>query len=225
MIIHSSFGKWLAVMYSIHDLQLMRENMRNHWAWVRACQTNHVFWVVTSQPLGELRVSQHMLSSSLAAPQLDLLRPRAQWRPQLWARCWTPCCSYRSAWCCCHCRRILSGKAGREICAKTRRQATLYDWTHTSEGSDSSLNQDSGQLHQKTLSTGRHTEKHTKGTDRQKSETVTQTAQKLPADMYSSYVSHPVFKSDTDAVMSKWAKINKIKSVEINAKIKATSLF
>lgn len=125
----------------------MRENMQNHWAWVRACRTNHVFWVVTSQPLGELKVSQHMLSSSLAAPQQDLRRPRAQWRPRLWAWCWTPCCSYRSAWCCCHCRRILSGKAGREICAKTRQQATLYGWTHTSEGSDSSLNQNSGQLH------------------------------------------------------------------------------
>lgn len=36
--------------------------------------------------------------------------------------------------------------------------------------------------------------------------------------MYSSYASHPIFKTDTDAVMRKWAKIN---SAGINAKIKA----
>lgn len=92
-------------------------------------ETNDVFWLVSSQSLDELRVSQHMLSSSLAAPNQDLLRPRAQWRPQLWAQWWILCCSYMEAWCCCHCRRILSGKVGTEICAKTRQQATLHGWT------------------------------------------------------------------------------------------------
>lgn len=147
MIIPSSFGKWSSVMHSIHDLLLMRYNIQNHWVWFRACPTSHVFWGVTGQPLDELSVSQHVFSSCLAVPQQDLLRPRAQWRPRLWAQCWTPCCPYRSARCCCRRRRILSGKAGREICAKTRQQATLYGWTH------------SGQLHQYTLSTGRQTEK------------------------------------------------------------------
>lgn len=107
----------------------MRYNIQNHWVWVRACLTNDVFWSVTSQHFDVLRVSQCMLARSLAAPHQDLLRPRAQWRPQLWARWWTLCCPYREGWCCCHCRRILSGKAGREICAKTRRQATLHGWT------------------------------------------------------------------------------------------------
>lgn len=40
-----------------------------------------------------------------------------------------------------------------------------------------------------------------------------------------SYVSHPIFKTDTDAVRREGAKINKMKSVETSAKIKATSLF
>lgn len=43
--------------------------------------------------------------------------------------------------------------------------------------------------------------------------------------MYSGYVSHPVFRTDSDAVMRKQAKINKIKCVGYDARIKATSLF
>lgn len=80
-----------------------------------------------------LRSSQWMIACSLAAPQLHLQTPRARWHPLLWAQCWTLCCSYRGDWCCCHCRRILFGKAGREICAKTRRQATLHRWTESED--------------------------------------------------------------------------------------------
>lgn len=74
-------------------------------------------------------VSHQMLPRSLGAPHQDLLRPRAQRRPRLWARWWTLCCSYRETWCCRRCRRIPSGKAGREICAKMQQQATLCGWT------------------------------------------------------------------------------------------------
>lgn len=117
-----------------HDLKLMRYNKWNYRVWVWVCQNNYGPWGVASQPLDKLSVSPHMPSGSLAVPQQDLLRPPAQWRPRRWAPCWTLCCSYRWAWCCCHCRRILSGKVGREACAKTQQQSTLYGWTDMSRG-------------------------------------------------------------------------------------------
>lgn len=156
----TGFGKWL-VMYSIHDLKLTRQA----WALSKVSQANH--WMN--------RVCPNVLSNSLDVPRRDLLRPRAQWRPRPWAPCWTPCCSYRSAWCCCHCRRILSGKAGWETCAKTRQQATLYGWTHE-QRSDSSLKKIKEKLHQQT-SPNRKTKQ------KKKSQT---------GNMYSSHASLPV---------------------------------
>lgn len=115
------FGKWLP----LHYVRLNAEELQ------QTKQVNlNISGGVISQPMDGPSASQHMLSHCLAVPHQDLLRTRAQWGPRLWAPCWTLCCSYSSAWCCCHCRRILCGKAGRETCAKTRQQATLHGWTH-----------------------------------------------------------------------------------------------
>lgn len=80
---------------------------------------------------GELSALPHSLSRSLALPHRDLLRPQGQRCPQRWARRWARCCSYRAAVRCCHCRRILSGRAGRGTCAKTLPLAPLYGRTNT----------------------------------------------------------------------------------------------
>lgn len=191
-------------MYSIRDLKPMSYNKQNYWVRVRDCQTSYVFWGVTSQTSEEPSVSQHMLSSCLAVPQQDLLRPRAQWRPRLWAPCWILCCSYTSAWCCCHCRRILSGKAGRETCAKTRQQATLYGWTHMSRGINNINRKTNRKAHK----------------DRNLSQT---NSFKTPNRHVFKLCISSCFQNGTPT--PSWAKINTIKSVEMDDKIKATSLF
>ena len=149
-------------------------------------------------------VSQHVLPSSLAVPQQDLLRPRAHWRPQLWAQCWTPCCSYGSAWCCRRCRRILSGKAGREICAKTQRQATLYGWTHTSR-------------RQRAASTDVINRKTDREANKDRNHTVRQQSIEV---IYLILLSKWTLRLSWET-----ATINDITSVGANGKINATTLF
>jgi len=160
--------------------QLMRSNT-NHRVRVRASRTNRVFWGVTNKPLDERSASRHVFPRSLVVPQQDLLRPQAEWRPWQWARWWTPCCPYGSARCRRHCRRILSGKAGRDICGKTRQQATLYGWTHGIKGQTALQQLTAPSM---TLSTGRKTKAH-------KTEKLMNSHKQLktlPIDMYCVFV-------------------------------------